>query len=480
MDTETQALDLSVAILMDDLSCAKEVAGALRQNNIFAHLYESLDDFWVACNVSVPDLVIVDVTKMSQGSIKFKNHPRVLDRSLFYAFFSKDSTKILLQSTLGLNPVAYIHYDSSLAAQLSCLVKNRIQNIKLFKEKNELDHRIHRIQSRSQRILSERSQAEEFRAQFEFIRNFCSEIEDEAMGHDFIQALVAKLEVWDGIDSYGIYELNQSGQKLISPEISRKKHHPFPALWLGQVNAEGIEVFAQDMAYQVASDLFETSPVVIKIFAGSSCPEILLFLSFKQDHLQSFPWDILESMLSSSYRKLKLYRDLPHYNSQFLPMWEALDSMDKLQNTSVNGETKIVALNLIPLVHIAKKRSSNKFFWSAFFNEFFIQLSGRIQKSTKLSLFGPWHILFFIPRENLELETQMLQNFICQFSYWKYFEDNSQILSEEMLPELKLIPPSSANYLRLFEKDFQEMELRDEQKHLLINHNPKAKRLSVR
>jgi hypothetical protein len=479
MQTTLQGIEFSVAILMDDLANAKDIATALRQQNILAHHYQSLDEFWVACSIQVPDLTIVDVTKMSQGSIQFRTHPKVQDKSLTYAFFSKDSTKILLQSTFGLNPIGYIHNDASLSAQVHSLVSRRVNELKTIREKAELETRIQRLQARSQRMISERSDAEEFRAHFEFIRNLCGEIEDDSTRQDFTHSLLGKLEKWEAIDGYGIYELNQNGQKLISPELTKKKYHPFPSLWLGQANDHGIEGFAQDMATQVANDLFELEPVIIKIHAGVSNPDLLLFVSFKEERMMNFPWDVLESMLSSSLRRLKLYQQMPQYSSQFLPMWEALDNMDRMQKAGADSDVRIVALSLIPLTDIAKKKTNNKFFWSSFFNDFFLQLSGRLQKSTKLSLFGPWHVIFFIPRENVEAETVMLQSFIKQFSYWKFFEDNSQVLSEDMLPILKLIPASSAHYLRIFEKEFDDLGVKEEGKRLMTIARTDAKRLSI-
>lgn len=466
MQTTTQGSELTVAILMDDLVSAKEIASALRQNNVLAHHYQSLDEFWVASKLQVPDLTFVDVTKMSLGSVQFRSHPRVIDGTLRYAFVSKDSTKILLQSTHGLKAFGYINLDPSLPAQVTCLTERLLENVRSRKELQEMDQRIHRLQSRSQRLISERSEAEEFRAHFEFIRNLCSEIEMESARLDYTQSLINKLESWAVIDGYGIYELNQSGQKLISPESSRKKYHPFPALWLGQVNEHGIEEFAQDMASQVANDLFESDPVCLKIHAGHNHPDMVLFLTFTEARMASFPWDVLESMLSSSLRRLKLAKQLPHYSSQFVPMWEALDDLDQLQKDQIAADTRILCLSLIPITSLARKRPQNKFYWASFFNDFFLQLSGRLQKTTKLSLFGPWHVMFFIPNSHFEAESQMLQTFTRQFSYWKFFEDNSLALTDQMLPSLKLIPASSAHYLKMFEKEFEEDAMAQEAKRL--------------
>jgi hypothetical protein len=444
-----------------------------------AHHYQNLEEFWVSSSIQVPDLTIVDVTKMSLGSIQFKTHPKVIDKTLSYAFFSKDSTKILLQSTFGLNPVGYIHYDASLSAQIMCLVHRRIEEMKLTKEKSELETRVQRLQNRSQRLISERTQAEEFRAHFDFIKQLCTEIEIDATKLDFTQALIGKFEKWDAIEAYGIYELNQNGQKLISPEISRKKYHPFPSLWLGQVNKNGIETFAFNMATQVANDLFEVEPIALKIHSSALNPDILLFISFKEERISGFPWDVLQNLLSSSYRKLKLYQQMPQYSSQFLPMWEALDEMDKMQKNSLETDSKILALSFIPLTDVIKKKSNNKFYWSSFYNDFFLQLSGRIAKETKISLLGPWHLILFIPLDSIESEAQMLQKFIKQFSYWKFFEDSTQILSQEMLPDLKLIPPSSSHYLKIFEKEFMNMTHESDDKNLMIRTKIEQKRLSL-
>jgi len=466
MKANSEGLELSVSILMDDLVSAKEIASALRTQDVLAHHYQSLDEFWVATNIQIPDLVIIDVTKMSQGSVQFRNHPKVIDGTLCYSFFSKESTKILIQSTLGLNPYSYLHLD------------RKKKEMKLEKELREMELRVQRLQSRSQRFITERSEAEEFKAQFDFVKNICSEIEINGAKQGFTNALIHTLEQWEVVDGYGIFELNQNGQKLISPDFSKKKFHPFPSLWLGQVNLNGIELFAQDMAVQVANDLFEKSPQLIKIQGGKDLPDILLFITFSSEDMSNFPWTLFEFMLSSSFRQLKLYQDHPKPVSQMIPSWEALDQMDRIQKAGPDSsDMRIVSLSLIPVCEVIKKRPQNKFFWNTFYNEVFLQLTGRLQKSTKISVMGPWQILIFINKDKVEMDFHALQSMIKNLHVWKYFEDDSQVLSEEMMPQLKLIPASSAHYLRLFEKDFQEVLSNTEAKRMILNEQNSVKRM---
>lgn len=480
MQTTLQGTELSVAILMDDFASAKEIAGALRLQNILAHHYLSLDEFWVATNVQVPDLVIVDVIKMSQGSIQFRNHPKVVDKSMCYAFFSKDTTKVLLQSTFGLDAFGYLHHDITIGTQVLGMVKRRVKEMKMVRETQDLELRIQRLQTRSQRLITERTEAEEFKANFEFIRTMCSDIENSANKQGFSTALLNKLDQWDSVDGFGLFELNQSGQKLIAPDLSRKKYHPFPSLWLGLANLNGIELFAQDMAAQVANDLFEDEPVMIQIHGAGQGPEMLLFVSFKQEQMVKFPWDILGAMLSSSLRRLKLHQQMPRYATQFMPLWEALDNMDRLQKIGSDaGDVRILCLSFVPLMNLVKRRANNKFYWSAFFNDFFLQLSGRVQKSTKLSLLGPWQVIFFIPKETMDSEFQSIQSFIKQFHFWRFFEDNSQLLPEDIWPTLRLVPPSSTHYLGLFEKEFEDMATANESKRLMaLTRQDQQKRIN--
>ena len=77
MQANQNIKQFEVALLMDDISEAKEVSDTLRDLGIYAHFYDNLDDYWVAASTESPDLTIVDIKKMSSGKILFKNHPKV-------------------------------------------------------------------------------------------------------------------------------------------------------------------------------------------------------------------------------------------------------------------------------------------------------------------------------------------------------------------------------------------------------------------
>jgi len=478
MLTSAQGHELSVAILMDDLASAKEISVALRNQGVFAHHYQQLDEFWAASNIQTPDLLFVDVTKLAQGSIQLKHHPKVTDGSLAFVLFSKDSTKILLNSTLSLKPFGYLHRDATLANQVEGIILKRSRGLAWERESKEMDSRLQRLQARSQRMLTERSQAEEFKAHFEFIKNISNEIEEAGKKNEFLSSLASKLDDWDLIESYGFYELNANSQKLVSPQFSKKKFHPFPSLWLGEPNQQGIKFFAEEMALQVALDLFENRPQVLRIFGGRELPELLVYVTSKISKEDNFPWSLFEFMISSALRKLQIQNDSPKQIGQFLNSWEGLDLLDRIQfDAGQDVEMRVIGMSLLPLCEVIKKRVNNKFYWSNFYNELVQQFSTLLQKNTKISNQGPWQILIYVRRENIEMEFNVLQMIIKNLSVWKFFEDDSQVLTENLNPQLKLLPASSAHYLRSFEKEIQDSIFASETKLTQFNSKKMSKTL---
>ncbi len=456
MQTNNHGSDLTVAILMDDLHAAKELTSSLRTQGIFAHLYQSLDEYWVAVNIETPDISIIDVTRMSSGPIQFKNHPKVISKQLNYAFYSKESTKILLQSTLGLTPMSYLHQDMTLGLQMNQLIETVVQNKKTKDEVSELKERVNRLQARSGRLLTERHKAETFKASFQFVRDFLSDLETKTSVSEFQQALAHKFSQWPVVKNFGFYELSQNGQKLIAPEMHKRNFTPFPSLWLGQANTQGIEFFAQDMAYQVAVDLFENEPKVIKLHGSDINPESMIFIETSETEEEFFPWEVFELMLTQVYRQVRLQEDRPILTTQAIPMWEAMELMDRQQTLAGEESGKIIFISMTSLLQTIKRRQNNRFYWSAFYHEFFSALAQKLDKSSRLSVLGPGQIILFVEKDKLEAEHTRVQTMLRQFSYWRFFEDDAQVLASDVYPQLKLLPPSSQYCLRVMEKDWSD------------------------
>ncbi|MFP5491176.1 MAG: hypothetical protein ACLGG0_06725 [Bacteriovoracia bacterium] len=461
--TEFKKRDLSVALLMEDVQGAQNLSLALREAGIFAHFYRELDEFWMAVKLEAPDLAIVDVTKISFGATKFKDHPRVKDGTLCTAFYHKIETQFLLQSTFNLPAYAYISGDSALQAQVFALTERRRRELAIETRNQELEERISRLQTRSARLIGEKNESEQFKAHFEFIDSMMRNLEEEAMNGEFTTALFKKLTDWEPVKKVAMYELGHNRQKLVTPSIQRPKWLALPGLWIGKDCAQGIEPFAIDMAWQVASDLFENDPVELRLLGGTAHPEMLVYVEVDQERLIEFPWDLMGQMLTASWRRWRLSREMPRPQMQARPVWEALDHLDKLHHHQVEASEKVVLLSFTPLMNLIKKKTGNRYHYSPAFNDFFIRLGEVMHETTRFSFMGPWHVVLFIQQPFLERDFNQAKDLLAAFPFWKYFEDETRLLGEEAKPTVKLIAPSAVNYLRVLEREFDEFPIMEAQ-----------------
>lgn len=471
----TPSRDFTVALLMEDASGAKDVSAALRQAGVFAHFYRELDEFWVACRTQMPDLAVVDVACMSQGETQFKNHPCVRDGSLCTVFYHREETRFLLKSTAGLPTYSHVDGDIALPIQLLALVERRKHELELENRNRELEERVSRLQFRSARLLGEKSSSEQFKSYFDFITGLVTEVEEEARAKEFAPALFDRLVDWAPVRQVGMYELGLNRQKLTAPEMNRKKWLALPALWLGKECANGIEPFAIDMGWQVARDVFENEPVELRLFGGGAHPDLLVYMEVDRERVADFPWNLLANMLSGAWRQWRLARQAPRPVMQVRPVWEALDVLDQLHFQPAESGEKVMLLSLTPLLNLVKKKTSNRFYYTAFYNELFLNLGERLHESTRFTFCGPWHILVFAKPPYMEREHGQLMDLVTSFSFWRFFEDEALVLGEEAKPTLRVLAPSAVNYLRVLEREFDEFPILEAQAKMQGRSTPPAR-----
>ena len=472
----TNTREFTVALLMEDPTSAREVSAALRQAGIFAHYYGELVEFWVATKLQLPDLAIVDVAKMSFGATQFKDHPCVRDASLKTVFFHKDDTRFLMQSALNLPAYGFIYGDIGLVPQVLALVNRRRDEVILQSKTAELEDRVTRLQSRSARLIGERSSNEQFKSYFEFITTLGKEVAEESRHGEFVTALFGRLSEWAPIRNVALYELSNNRQKLVSPALQRKKWIGLPPLWIGKDCNSGIESFAIDMGWQVARDIFESEPVEIRMFGVGTHPDMLLYLEVDRERVQEFPWELLASTLSGVWRQWRLSRQQPRPSLQSRPIWDALELLDQIHFHQVEGGEKVLLLSFTPLLSAIKKKTGNRFNYAAFYNEFFLQFGGLLHESTQFSFCGPWHILLFVKGAFLEREHTKISDLLVSFPFWRFFEDESRVMGDEMRPTVKPLAPSAVNYLRTLEREFDVLPIMEAQAKLTARLSGQAPR----
>ena len=457
--SKKHSTEFEVALLIEDMNEAKQVSDALREMGIYAHYHCDLDDFWVATKTQTPDFAIVDVKRMSQGSTLFKNHPKVQDGSLAFAFYYSDATKVLVNSTFQLNHYGLVKKELNLLGQLKAALRRRNEELRLDSEKRILEERISRLQKRSNRILRDSQVGFNFHTQFQSMMEMTSRIGVATSEEDFLARLMGALSDWDACMGYGIYALDGAKQKLVAPKTIRSKFKSLPDLWLTRPAERGIDSYAQEMACEVAFDFFDNDARAVNIRGFHANPDILIVGKFDETTLRDFPWNLLEERLGASYlRLLANEEDSGNSHSAATSVWEALSYMDDMHFHQAPGMHKIADISLSGLLEVIAQNPANRFFWKSFSLDFGRFLENTLSGNFKVSSFGASNFLVFIEKTRLEEDYQKLKASLEDFPFHNYFQDPSVVMSSRTRPSLRLVPPSALNYLRSIEPDFLAKE----------------------
>lgn len=449
MQTKQDVDQFQVALLMDDISEAKAVSDALREMGIYAHFYNELDEYWVDANTQTPDFTIIDIKKMSQGTMLFKNHPKVLQEKICYSFFYKDQTKPLLGATYGLNHYGYIKKEIDLQGQLQSILKRRNEELHLIEKNIELTDRVERLQKRAQRVINDAQVSYNFENQFQSMMDLTDRLGIASSKEDYIRQIGNIFSEWEYCSGYGVYHLTQNGQKLISLKMSKPKYKELPELWLSTPSTQGIADYAMEMAEEVSFDSISSRLRQVKITGSFENPDIILLGRFDEDCLQDFHWGLLEERLSNKYRQYLLNNlTAKEEDKRSIKTWEAFSYMDDIYFHQAKSKHKLIEIDFSNLLNTIKEKHGNRFYWKSFYTDFNEELFSMLSGDGKVAEYGVQNQMVFIDKTYLETDFQRLRHLVSNFQYYRYFEDSNFIMSNEMIPEIKAVAPSSVNYIR--------------------------------
>lgn len=459
--TEAPAkIELSVALLMHKMSDAKDLAKTLRKTGVIPHVYQSLREFWDGVLASPPTLCIIDVKNMSDEERVLKNHPLIKNESLNLAFYYQENSRALLSSTFGLHHFGIIRQSDNYDVQLRPVLERLNKLLKIQGENVLLKKQLARAKSRSLMLLESAQSYKEKEDHQKAILRLLEQLDLEDEGDYF--GLVGKvLSAWDEIKEFAMVELNPSRQKLLSPDLKLEKYRQLPTLWLGQTQEQGIEFFASNMAGQVAMDILGTDIVSLKITGHRPLPEVMIFLKVSAELAENFPWNYLERFLCGKFSQHQVGRALTSSKMQeeTLNPWELLGILDH-EFYRTNGQNyALIDVNLSILLEKIKEKPKNNFAWKSFVSEFASQVKVQFRPfQYQFSLVGVHHVAFLIERAEADHFFKVLKAFVAKFSYWKFFEDATTMMSEVIVPEVKMVPLQGISYLRYIENSYEGLE----------------------
>lgn len=458
--------ELSVAILLEDVTSARSLASSFRKLGVLPIHYESLENFWIEVEGDLPDLVVVDVRKMSEGDLLLIDHKLVKNESLSLVFYYDDSSIPLVNSTYDIFNYGSIRKSLNYDGQLKTILARFNRFFGHYEANEILKQRVNLLQTKNGKLVGEIHDYKEREDFDRFLEELVNRVSERSQTDDFDKAILDILCDWQEVQSVGMYELTANCQRLVSSTIKHNKFVQLPALWLGQVCRNGVEFFAENMASNVAMDLIGKggkNVVTLRVHGLQNSAELLFFLRLSEEYIPNFNWPMLEKMLSSVYRLSLLKKQINNKAEKkniFTP-WEMIEFLDveyaKGDAVATASDKQLVVVNFDKLFKTIKERPKLRFNWTQFYKDFLFYLERNIDCSYIVSHWGVENLTFIIERKSFEEFFISLKSLSDRFSYWRYFEDSALVLAVELAPAVEAVPFSPMAYLRHVERDRFEL-----------------------
>lgn len=449
---------VSVALLLSDINEVKEISSVFKKLGVIPHFYEDLKTFWSGTLERMPALCIVDVKKMSEGDLVLRNHPSVMAEEMPLLFYYTPNTEPLLVSTHHFYHLGVLKQSTNYEGPLKAILK-RLNKVSALEQHYHMlkvttvaqKEQIERLEI----ALREEERADNYQS---MVKNVCMEFEQHRFESDFFRSLEKVFHGVEEIDEFAFLELSFNGQKLISPISHVQKFRNIPSLWLGQACVNGIELFAQNMATQVAVDIMGGDLVSLLIKGSEGKADKMLFIKAKNEiFFNNFDWNLLEAYLNGFYATFKNKLSTPiTTDRRFSSAFEAMSYIDQFlfgqtvsevtANKTLN-DMRLVDLDLSSLLQVVLKKGANRFFWARFSTEFINKLEIQSRTDFRFFEYGVGNIGFLVKASDLDVFFDQLKDFANRFQYWKYFEDTEGVLAQLIQPKVTMSPLSAHAYL---------------------------------
>ncbi|MCB9091697.1 MAG: hypothetical protein H6621_03795 [Halobacteriovoraceae bacterium] len=449
----TDYSSVQTVIYSSNLSKGQDFSGHFREFDIYATYIDEFSDLIKHLNLNEIDLLLFDSGSINRQVQLLAKHPKITSMRTQIAFIESavldGQSMAIVDCFLHLGVVNPAH-------QVKVQIKNilewtmRVSYLKhtVKGQKREL----HLLRTRFERSIEQYQYSIEKLEGIKSVSEIISELYKKPIRdkEGLLVALSKHFDQWENVESYSYYQLNHSGEKLISLDVIAKKYKKLPNLWLGKKCSMGIEKFAQEMALQVAFEEIGMESLYLRIEGGNRYPDIVCFVNFAEDFQsmasKKYNWNLFENLLSNVYRRILLQSYDEEVDTQFIPIWDSLDILDESHNDEPGD--RFININLGLLNDFISKNSSVKFYWKTFFNDFLIELSSQLKSNSQITTFGSLNVLIITNDRSIREKYEMVKDFCEGFNLWEYFSNPSTVIPSYVKLQVTIEPASSQAYLK--------------------------------
>lgn len=453
---------LEIALLIKDIVHAKKISNVFRQIGIVPHFYEDIRSFWNGILNTNPALAIVDVKLMSSDGLNILQHPLINKHKVPVSFFYEETSKPLLVSTFKAFHFGLISAALPIKGQVKSVLVRLNEFIELKNNFSATQKNLGNLEGKVNALVQGYHEKKEGQFFYNYLQEVCEELERQASNKSFHETLETVFNQLDDVKEFGIYELNEKSQRLVSPPMMGGKYHKLPALWLGQTSENGIEFFAQNQASQVALDMLGGNIVTLYIQGARTNPEMVLYItSDNEEFLNHFNWKFFERFMGGLYSRKAL--ELSHLKEELrkplMSPWEFFGFINEQRVHNKGGDFALIDLDFSILVDTVSSQTHHLFHWKNLFREFVNSLATKSKVEFQASQVGPRNICFVV-KENVANEMfQLLKLFSSRYPYWRYFEESEDFFTTNLKPRVQMVPFSTKAYVDYIDNFVMEEKL---------------------
>lgn len=444
-----------VCLLMKNGEDALNLALAFKQMGVHPFLIHSLDEWWAENNKKTIPLTVVDVLLTSANDRFIANHSKCKEGQSLLSFYYASESAPLLQSITKIFHLGIIQkspfYDYQLRPVL--LRANQFYNLggKILEkelEAKEQENKIIKNLEEHHQLINSSVYSRKIRDWIEMVNNFNSRF-------DFINSLAKWAEGTKEILQFGILEISDNGQKLISRQLLETKFLAIPSLWPGNNCSNGMDFMAQSLSTQVAVEIFGVEVIPLYIGNEVAVPKIGLFLKVEAKTAANIPWKWFEDILGlifsrENYKKLKLEKNISIGNAvssktKTISSFEFYSMLDKL-STSLQDEQNLWSHYLIDLncVNEIIEEQKGNFAYRNFFCDFIQRIDAICTCDTYITTVDTRFICLLLNKKegSFSVEFELVKDFCKKFPYYKYFENPDSLLARTITILFNALPLS--------------------------------------
>ncbi len=428
-----------ISILSSDLKKSQNISLALREFNIYASIFVSLEELLMSFTKNKYDLNIVDVSSVNEGILNLNNNTSFkadkMNYSLFYDDSSSHALDILDQSyfeqALGLLNLN-ITLKPQITGLLSKLVKFNSSYNSLVSAKSE-------VRSLSIKNLNLERESISFNDTIRCYESFTNFLDGFKGSEDFLSKISNSLENWKDCYSFSLLSYNEKTNRLNSLNLSSSKYKNLLGMELSKRSLFNETFF--DMLVNAYQDKFNSNAKAVSISVDN---QLILIGEFNSDLKEEKAWNYFANSLSLIGNDIF---DIPVQKDE-TDFFKFLNKIDDEYFNKGKSETKYLTIDLRPLADFVTSKYTSRFYWEEFINAFEEVIKSNQNMDVKITRCAT--ISMFVGVDGLRLKEcyDLLKLKIKDFNYWDYFADRSVIFSSKSYPTLNLTATSSSGVIR--------------------------------